>query len=45
MLNDVKFLYYLFTNYTLEEIRVLYTTIILLPEIYLKMIFKKFVKE
>lgn len=34
MLNDLKFLYYLFTNYTLEEIKILFKTIEILPIIF-----------
>ena len=38
MLNDIKFLYYLFTNYTLKEIKILFEIAPLLP----KMIFQKY---
>ena len=36
MINDLKFLYHLFSNYTFEEIRILYHTVQLLPYILLK---------
>jgi len=38
MLNDIKFLYYLWTNYTLKEIKILFQIVHLLP----KMIFEKY---
>lgn len=37
MLNDIKFLYYLLTNYTIKEIKILFQIVYLIPE----MIFKK----
>ena len=36
MLNDLKFLYFLFTKYSLKEIKILYDTVNLLPLIFLK---------
>ena len=36
MINDLKFLYYIFSNYTLEEIKTLNKTVQLLPYILLK---------
>ena len=36
MLNDVKFLYYLFTNYTLEEIKILFQISLLIPKMILQ---------
>ena len=36
MINDLKFLYYLFSNYTFEEIKILFKTVQLLPYILLR---------
>lgn len=36
MLDDLKFLYYLFTNYSLEEIKILFKTVEILPVIFLQ---------
>ena len=36
MLNDLKFLYFLFTNYSLNEIKILYNVINIFPLVFLK---------
>ena len=36
MIDDIKFLYYLFTNYTFQEIKILFKTVELLPFVVLE---------
>jgi len=36
MINDLKFLYYLFSNYTIEEIKILFKSVYLIPYMMLE---------